>query len=1213
MPEPDPRPPEERSSATGAWQPSSQAAPVDPPTVRSGSGSGSGALTGQGVGPRRVTETEFDPAPPLPRPGDRLDAFLLEVSIGVGGMGAVFRAHDGQLDRTVALKILPAEQARDVESVQRFYQEGRAAARLDHENIARVYTIGQSGPYHYIAFEFIEGSTLRQLVERDGVLSVGDTINYTLQIATALVHAAERGVVHRDVKPSNIIVTPQGRAKVVDMGLARRFERGVDHGLTQTGMTLGTFDYISPEQARDPRDVDVRSDLYSLGCTMYYMLAGFPPFPDGTVLQKLLQHQEEPPPDVRIANNTVPAELAAILLKLMAKDRDRRYQTPEQLVRDLLHLAGSLNLRSLGPERLVWMDAIPPPAWERHLVWGIPALAFAVIVAFLVWSGQSADSNIPLTFPEAVSPNLPRVAKSVQTAPTVAPAAVPKAETVVVAPRTDSPVRPASRDVSVHKNDDLTRLLAEAVPGSTLTLADAGPYDLRPGSAPLAIRDATLRAGVGVQPVVRLARDPATSRIAPALFVFRGGRLTIDGIEFQVDSDDRDAPLAAIRTEDTELTLVRCIFRRVGTKPTRGRTSALHLKETSLDDAWRGPSEVVVDSCHFEGGQYAVVAEGPVDLSVRDATFGGTRLAAFSCTNSDAAGQAAEIRIGQASVLLGDGPLFRVSGVPPRVKVSNSVIAPSGRGDGVLVVTDEPARLDWHGRDNLYERIGVFLQADRAASGFAPIRSFEGWADDPSIVREAGSTSSPERVWAEPDPALVLASNPDNPSLAFRLAPRVSSSRVGARRGPLGELNATSRIASNGPDAARGPVANPPAVPAPPVLVAKADPAQAPGDPVKPTPNDMPPTMPLMNDPPDEDTPAPMPPMQPAVVGTEPRPSAGAVPIDPGARTKETRPGPSSVALREAEPRLIRTPIQFASALTQAGGRGATLRLAADADFEMSPWLLRGTGPCAILGEPGKTRPRIRFRPKAGDNRLSDTWIVWLNLISGSLRLEGVDLILPRDDAPRSGGWAAFALAAGTDLSVNNCTVTIEGATTPSAVILVPAGVRRAAGFGELEPAPLATTVRVENSLLRSGGDVLDVAADRRIDFQIENSIVATAGSLLHGHGREPGKPAEPLKATLLRLTARGRARAAHGRDRGARLGPLDRRQERADDPGRRHRRRRVAPRAGPLGCPRGHVSPDHQLSPRTAGAPARRDPQLVGPGGVETVARPPRRGADPR
>ncbi len=272
----------------------------------------------------------------LPVPGDLVDTFLIEEAIGVGGMGAVFRALDTKLDRQVALKLLPPDQAGDTEIVPRFYQEGRSAAQLDHENIARVYSIGQDGPYHYIAFEYIEGVTVRQKVETAGALAVAEAVNITLQIAYALVHASMRGVVHRDIKPSNIIITPGGRAKLVDMGLARRFERGGDHGLTQSGMTLGTFDYISPEQARDPRDVDVRSDLYSLGCTLFHMLTGRPPFPGGTVLQKLIQHQEEAPADVRMLNPAVPVELAGIITRLMAKDRDRRYQTPEHLVRDLL-------------------------------------------------------------------------------------------------------------------------------------------------------------------------------------------------------------------------------------------------------------------------------------------------------------------------------------------------------------------------------------------------------------------------------------------------------------------------------------------------------------------------------------------------------------------------------------------------------------------------------------------------------------------------------------------------------------------------------------------------------------------------------------------------------------------------------------------------------------------------------------------------------------
>ena len=196
------------------------------------------------------------PAPgtiPLPLPGGSSASSAWRPPSAPAGWVRSFVRLDTKLDRHVALKLLPPDQAADGEVVQRFYQEGRSAAQLDHENIARVYSIGQDGCFHHIAFEYIEGATIRQRVEESGPLPVAEAVDFALQIAHALVHASERGVVHRDIKPSNIIITPQGGAKLVDMGLARRFERGGDRGLTQSGMTLGTFDYISPEQARDPR------------------------------------------------------------------------------------------------------------------------------------------------------------------------------------------------------------------------------------------------------------------------------------------------------------------------------------------------------------------------------------------------------------------------------------------------------------------------------------------------------------------------------------------------------------------------------------------------------------------------------------------------------------------------------------------------------------------------------------------------------------------------------------------------------------------------------------------------------------------------------------------------------------------------------------------------------------------------------------------------
>ncbi len=444
-----------------------QAVPAssDPPTVVRASSS-----------LERRSQVECAAGAGLPRPGVLIGTFLLEEAIGAGGMGAVFRAHDAQLDRHVALKLLPLDQTSDPEIVQRFYQEGKSAARLDHENIARVYSIGQDGPNHYIAFEYIEGITVRRRVDENGPLPVDEAVDITLQIAQALVHAAARGVVHRDIKPSNIILTPRGRAKLVDMGLARRFERDADHGLTQSGMTLGTFDYISPEQARDPRDVDVRSDLYSLGCTLFQMLTGRPPFPGGTVLQKLLQHQEEPPPEIRGLNPAVPAELARIITKLMAKNRDRRYQSPEQLVRDLLSIAGRLGLAVTPAEQHAWMAASHRVTWERHLVWFFPALAFLVVVAGLVWWGRELNTPVPsepgglLLRPPRNEPGLIESSSP----PTREAAAAAHSEDADLDSSASTPTLP--RNFLVRPSDDLLSTIAAAPPRSIITLTEDGPY-----------------------------------------------------------------------------------------------------------------------------------------------------------------------------------------------------------------------------------------------------------------------------------------------------------------------------------------------------------------------------------------------------------------------------------------------------------------------------------------------------------------------------------------------------------------------------------------------------------------------------------------------------------------------------------------------------------------------------------------------------------------
>ncbi len=330
-------------------------------------------------------------------PGDRLGHYELLQYVGGGGMGRVFRAIDTRLARTVALKILPPDQAVDEETLLRFQNEAQSAARLDHPNIARVHYVGEDKGLHYIVFEFIEGVNVRALVERKGSLPLAEAVSYTLQVAEALTHAAGREVVHRDVKPSNVLITPAGYVKLIDMGLARLRREGTSAAdLTASGVTLGTFDYISPEQARDPRNADVRSDIYSLGCTFFYMLAGRPPFPEGTVLQKLLQHQGDQPPDVRQFRPELPEDAARIVRKMLAKDPRHRYRDPAELVEDLLVLAEHVGLRPGGPGGGVWVVPRESKAsfLQRHLPWIAPIAVLVCIVLLLDFFWSSSGSRV---------------------------------------------------------------------------------------------------------------------------------------------------------------------------------------------------------------------------------------------------------------------------------------------------------------------------------------------------------------------------------------------------------------------------------------------------------------------------------------------------------------------------------------------------------------------------------------------------------------------------------------------------------------------------------------------------------------------------------------------------------------------------------------------------------------------------------------------------
>jgi serine/threonine-protein kinase len=316
-------------------------------------------------------------------------------------MGAVFRAWDTSLYRTVAVKVLSAPQVGDVDSQRRFQTEARSAARLDHPNIARVHYVGEDDGIRYIVFEYIDGTNMRDLVHANGPLPIAEALNYTLQVANALTHAWEREVVHRDIKPSNILITNDGLAKLVDMGLARleQFD-GAEQEETAAGVTLGTFDYISPEQARNPREADTRSDIYSLGCTLFFMLTGRAPFADSPAVQKLLQHQSEAPPDVRELRPDVPDGLAAVLGRMLAKRPEDRFATPTELATALV---GSIEQLGISPPQVAlpayWIDwVLRPTWWRRHAPWIVPVvlLLLSVLALGIKWH---RDAVVP-AFPE---------------------------------------------------------------------------------------------------------------------------------------------------------------------------------------------------------------------------------------------------------------------------------------------------------------------------------------------------------------------------------------------------------------------------------------------------------------------------------------------------------------------------------------------------------------------------------------------------------------------------------------------------------------------------------------------------------------------------------------------------------------------------------------------------------------------------------------------
>jgi serine/threonine protein kinase len=326
----------------------------------------------------------------------QIGGYRLVRRIGEGGMGEVYLAEQLSMHRTVAIKILHQKWADDEEFRKRFLLEARAAGKLSHPNIIQVYDVGKYQGLYYFSMEYIDGVTVDDLIRHEGPIGLEKVLDVTLQVCEALDYLSDQGIVHRDIKPANIMVMKDGTVKLADFGFIQ--QAMVDRELMQEGTTIGTPDYISPEQARGERDLDVRSDIYSLGASVFHMLAGKTMY-SGSCSSVMRAHIDAQPPNLKNLRGDVPERLVEIIAKMTAKSPIDRYQSPDDVQKELvvfkLDLAGRsgelpssksgiLNVINAEKERIVALERQLKEQRVATWVWmgaAIAAIALAVVLA----------------------------------------------------------------------------------------------------------------------------------------------------------------------------------------------------------------------------------------------------------------------------------------------------------------------------------------------------------------------------------------------------------------------------------------------------------------------------------------------------------------------------------------------------------------------------------------------------------------------------------------------------------------------------------------------------------------------------------------------------------------------------------------------------------------------------------------------------------------
>jgi serine/threonine protein kinase len=395
-----------------------------------------------------------------------LNQYKILDRLGRGRMAGVYKAVH-QLGQITAIKVLPPSRAKDPHLLARFQREARLALKLKHNNVVRTYQIGEGGSLHYIVMEYLEGDTLEEVLQRRKRLPPAEAVSIAHQALLGLQHIHEQGFVHRDLKPANLMLVPaptpgpqettNGCAvKILDIGLARTLfnENGSDAGqdshLTTEGVLLGTPDYMAPEQARDARSADIRSDIYAIGCVLYHMLAGQPPFPDTNVISQMVRHATETAPPLRDFNAAIPDGLQQIVNWMMAKDPKGRYPTPERAAQALQVFLAAGADKSPATE--------PSEKMRSYLTW-------------LDNENQKPSKPVPLAMP--VAPAAP-VAVAAPVAPN--PAAAPPASTPPATAHGGRARPPGKHSKSQkRRRSKLAKAAAAAAARGPVTASSVGP------------------------------------------------------------------------------------------------------------------------------------------------------------------------------------------------------------------------------------------------------------------------------------------------------------------------------------------------------------------------------------------------------------------------------------------------------------------------------------------------------------------------------------------------------------------------------------------------------------------------------------------------------------------------------------------------------------------------------------------------------------------